>query len=136
MKSVLAFLHFEGNCRQAMQFYQQCLGTELQLTPYPDAEGKPSTEPDAMLMHSQLNYKGQPILMASDSAPGGKVDTGNNFTVSVDCDSLAELEKFFAAFATGGAIRLPLSDMPWGARFGMLTDKFGIQWFFNCALSQ
>jgi PhnB protein len=136
MKSVTTFLHFEGNCRQAMQFYQKCLGTELQLTPYPNDKGQPSTAPDAHLMHSQLIHNGQPILMASDSAPGGTAEAGNNFTVSVDCESLPELERLFTAFSKDAEIRLPLGDMPWGARFGMLTDKFGIQWFFNYALPQ
>jgi PhnB protein len=136
MKSVTTFLHFEGNCRQAMQFYQESLGTDLQLTPYPNERGEPSTAPDAYLMHSQLIHNGKPILMASDSAPGGAVQMGNNFTISVDCESLTELERLFTTFSKDGQIRLPLGEVPWGARFGILTDKFGIHWFFNSALHQ
>ena len=134
MKSVNAYIHFEGNCRAAMSFYQKCLGGELQLATYPDASGNPSADPTAPIMHSQISKSGTPLLMASDSSPEGPVKAGNNFSVSVDCDSIAELERLFAAFGGEGQVRLPLTDVPWGARFGMLTDQFGIQWMFNCAM--
>lgn len=136
MKHVTAFVHFDGNCRQAMLFYQQCLGAELQLNPYPDAEGKPSLDSNAKIMHSQLSHGGAPLLMASDGAPGASYQPGKNFSVSIECDSLDEIERLFAAFSQNGQVTLPLGDMPWGARFGMLTDQFDIQWFFNCTLTQ
>lgn len=136
MKSVTTYLTFNGNCREAMTFYQQCTGAELQLSVFPDAQGKPSTDPKAGIMHARLTRGGAPILMASDTQPGDAFQTGNNFSVSVDCDSLDEMERFFSALSQGGQVRLPLSDVPWGARFGMLTDQFGIQWMFNCDLPQ
>jgi PhnB protein len=136
MKHVTSFIHFDGNCRQAMSFYQQCLGAELQLNPYPDTEGKPSSDSNAKIMHSQLSHGGAPLLMASDGAPGASHEPGKNFSVSIECDSLGEIERLFAAFSQNGQVTLPLGDMPWGARFGMLTDQFDIQWFFNCTLTQ
>lgn len=136
MKHVTTYLHFNGNCRQAMEFYQKSLGAELQLNAYPDSEGKPSTAPDARIMHSHLMMKGQPILMASDSGPGGDVHIGTNFSVCIECDSVEEIDRLFAAIGQGGQVRMPLGDVPWGARFGMLTDQFGIQWFFNHTLSK
>jgi PhnB protein len=135
MKTVTAYISFDGNCRQAMSFYQQCLRTELQLNPYPDAKGQPSSDPAAKIMHSQLVREGSPILMAADSCDGS-LQPGNNFSVSIDCDSLDEADRLFAAFSQGGDVRMPLTDAPWGARFGMLTDQFGIQWMFNCNLPQ
>lgn len=134
MKSVTAYIHFDGNCREAMSFYQKCLGGELQLVPYTDAGGNPSTGPAAKIMHSQLSRGGAPMLMASDGAPGGSWKAGNTFSVSVDCDSIEEIARLFAAVGDKGQVRLPLGDMPWGARFGMLTDQFGVQWMFNRAL--
>jgi PhnB protein len=136
MKSVTTYIHFDGNCREAMQFYQECLGTEIQLTPLPDDSGKPSNDPAAKIMHSQLLRNGQPILMASDGSPGGAVKAGNNFSVSVDCESIAEIDRLFAAIGENGRVILPLGNVPWGARFGMLTDQFGIQWLFNCPVGQ
>ena len=134
MKSVTTYIHFDGNCRQVMSFYHGCLGGELQLTPQPDASGAPSTKPNAKLMHSQISVGGAPILMATDEQPGASAKPWNNFSVSVECDSVEEIERLFVAIGDKGQVRLPLGDMPWGARFGMLTDQFGVQWIFNCQL--
>jgi PhnB protein len=136
MKSVTTYIHFDGNCREAMQFYQKCLGTEIQLIPLPDSSGNPSSDPAAKIMHSQLLRNGQPMLMASDGSPGGAVKAGNNFSVSVDCESIAEIEHLFEAIGENGDIILPLGNMPWSARFGMLSDRFGIDWLFNCPVGQ
>jgi PhnB protein len=136
MKSVNTYIHFAGNCREAMSFYQKCLGGELQFTPRPDSGGNPTTDAAAKIMHAQLSRGGTPFLMASDGSPGGSWKPGNNFSVSVDCDSIDDIERLFAAVSDQGQITLPLGDMPWGARFGMLTDRFGVQWLFSCALGQ
>ena len=71
--------------------------------------------------------------MASDTQPRDPFQAGNNFSVSIDCDGLDEMERFLGALSEGGQVRLRLAlcDAPWGARFGMLTDQFGIQWMFN-----
>jgi PhnB protein len=132
MKTVTTYLSFDGNCRQAMSFYQQCFATELELSAYPDANGQPSSDPAAKVMHSQLVRGGAPFLMASDTPQAGSLQSGNNFSVALDCESLDETARLFSALSSGGDIRMPLTDAPWGARFGMLTDQFGIQWLLNC----
>lgn len=134
MKSVTAYLSFDGTCRQAMTFYQQCLEGELALNPFPDATGQPSSDPSAKIMHAALLRQGAPVLMASDTHQPGSLQPGNNFSVSIDCESLDEIERIFAALSQGGEVRMALADAPWGARFGMLTDQFGIQWLLNCFL--
>jgi len=136
MKTVTAYLSFDGNCRQAMSFYQECFGAELELNPYPDANGQPSTDPAARIMHAQLMRGGAPILMATDTFQVGSLQPGNNFSVSIDCDSLDEADRLFAGLSRSGEVRMPLTDAPWGARFGMLTDQFGIPWLLNCYLPQ
>ena len=65
-----------------------------------------------------------------------RVTAGDNVQVAIDCDSVEEIDRLFAAFSQGARIRLPLDTMFWGARFGMLTDRFGILWMFNCQLNQ
>jgi PhnB protein len=132
MKSVTTALSFEGNCREAMAFYQQCLGAELTINTYPDASGEPSTDPTAKIMHAQLAMQGAPILMASDAPEPGTVRPGNNFSVAIDCHSREEIERMFVGLSHKGKVRMPLMDAPWGAVFGMLTDQFGIQWMLNC----
>jgi len=131
---VNTYLHFDGNCREAMSFYQQCLGGELQFVPYPDPDGSPATNREAKIMHSHILRDGVPLLMASDTSPVGPVHKGNNFSVSLDCESIEEIERLFKAVSNKGEVRMPLSEMPWATRFGMLVDRFGIQWMFNCAL--
>ena len=69
MKYVTAYLNFDGNCRQAMQFCKKCLATVIQIRPYPDAKGQPTDDPKARIMHSQLLRNGKPLLMASDMPP-------------------------------------------------------------------
>ena len=135
MKTVTTSLSFDGNCRQAMSFYQECLATELEVHPYPDASGQPSSDPSAKIMHAQLMRAGAPILMASDTPQAGSLRTGNNSSIAIDCDSAEEADRLFGALSRGGEIRMPLMDAPWGARFGMLTDQFGIQWMINCFLA-
>jgi PhnB protein len=136
MKFVTTYLHFDGNCREAMQFYQKSLGAELQLTPVMDVQGKPSADPKARVIHSQLLKHGQPILQASDDQSGNAPRQGDNFQVAIECQSPEEVDRTFAALGQGGRVRFPVGTAPWGARFGMLTDKFGIQWLLNCYQSK
>jgi len=108
----------------------------LTINAYPDASGQPSTDPAAKVMHAQLVLQGAPILMASDTPQPGTLQHGNNFSVSIDCHSRDEIERLFSGLALKGAVRMPVTDAPWGAVFGMLTDQFGIQWMLNCFLSK
>ncbi len=129
MKDINAYLNFNGNCREAMKFYEECLGGELQMMPFSEA---PNTPPEAKdrVMHARL-AKGAAVLMASDTMPGMPFQPGNNFWVSVNCESRDEIERVFAALSEKGKVTMPLQDAFWGARFGMLTDQFGVNWMFN-----
>jgi PhnB protein len=75
--------------------------------------------------------KGDAILMASDNMPGMRYTQGNSYWVSVQCESLEEIEKLFPLFSDGGKVSMPLQDTFWNARFGMLTDRYGVNWMFN-----
>jgi len=134
MKTVTAYLNFNGNCRQAMTFYQQCLGTELELTPFPDAQGKPLADAKAGIMHARLTRGGQAVTDGLGLSSGASNHAGDNFSVSVDCETLEEIERIFSALGKSGQVKMPLSGMPWGARFGMLIDQFGIHWMINYEL--
>ena len=135
MKTV-AFLHFDGNCREAMEFYRQCFEAELFLMPYSEAPGDVLPGPEKALdriMHATLT-KGSTLLMAADTMPGAPFQRGDDFSVAVECESLPEQERLFAALGAGGSVTMPLQDTFWGARFGMLTDRFGIRWMLNSTL--
>jgi PhnB protein len=69
--------------------------------------------------------------MASDNMPGMPFTLGNNFSISIDCDTAEEIDKLFNALGENGKVTMPLQKTFWAARFGMLTDQFGINWMFN-----
>ncbi|HEY1758174.1 MAG TPA: VOC family protein [Bryobacteraceae bacterium] len=135
MTETVPFLTFDGNCREAMTFYQKCFQGELFLMPFSGAPGSFShSEPPDRILHSTLKGKGSEILMAADIWSGQQHRTGNNMSVMIQCDDLEENERLFAALGEGGTVTIALQDTFWGARFGTLTDRFGIQWHFNCVV--
>lgn len=130
MKEIITYLTFDGNCKDAMQFYEKCLGAELQMMPFSDAPGGASGAAKDRVMHARLT-KGSAKLMASDTMPGMPFQQGNNFSISIDCESTEEVDSLFGALAENGKPTMKPQDMFWGAYFGMLTDQFGINWMFN-----
>jgi PhnB protein len=133
MKAFQPYLNFDGNTREAMTFYKDCLDAELFIQTFGEAQaGGPPGSEDRVL-HARLT-KGSAILMASDTMPGMPFTIGSNFHVNIDCESVAEIDRYFAAFSEGANVTMPLQDTFWGARFGMITDRFGVNWMFNCEL--
>jgi PhnB protein len=134
MQGIIAYLTFDGNAREAMTFYAEGLGAELEIMSFsdmpPSDEFKVPEEAKNRVMHARLS-KGSTQLMASDTQPGMPFHQGNNFSISVGCESQQEIETLFAAIGKGGKVTMPLQDTFWGAHFGMLIDQFGIQWMFN-----
>ena len=96
-----------------------------------DAQGPPVTpETENRVMHA--NFKGPGCaFMASDASPGKTYGEGP-MSLSIAAADLAEAERVFNNLAAGGNVEMPLTDMFWGAKFGMLTDKFGIDWMISC----
>ena len=129
MKAFQPYLNFDGNAREAMTFYQQCLGGDLSVQTFGDVNA-PFPGAEKLVMHARLEH-GTAILMASDPMPGSPITQGNNVWVNIDCDSVEEIETCFAALGAGGKVVMPLDNTFWGARFGMLTDKYGINWMMN-----
>ena len=130
MKELATYLNFNGNCRDAMKFYERCLGGELHMMPFSEVPGNYPPEAKDRIMHARLT-NGPAVLMASDTMPGMTFQQGTNFAIAVQCQSQEELERLFNAMSEKGKITMPLQDTFWGARFGMLTDQFGINWMFN-----
>lgn len=131
MKAFYAYLNFDGNTREAMTFYQKCFDAELTLQSFADVKMDAPKGAENRIIHARLS-KGNAVLMASDTQPGSPFIQGNNVHISVDCETIPETEKFFTALSEGARILMPLQDTFWGARFGMLTDKYGVGWMFNC----
>jgi PhnB protein len=124
------YLVFDGNCRQAMEFYANCLGAELNVMRFGDAPMKVSPEVADRVIHARL-AKGPAAIMASDTQPGMTFHQGNNFSIALGCDSGEEVDRLFAALSAGGKVMMPPQETFWAARFAGFTDKFGVGWMLN-----
>jgi PhnB protein len=126
------YLAFNGNAREAMEFYAGVLGGKLDIQTIGEAGQAMPGADENNVMHAQLEA-GEIVLMASDSMPGREAKTGTNVSLSLQGTDAAELKKAFDLLAEGGTVMLPLEEQFWGDTFGMLTDRFGIQWMVNIA---
>ena len=133
MKAINPYLNFDGQTREAMTFYAKNLGAKLEVMSFKEAHVPTPPEAENRTMHAKL-AKGALVIMASDTPPGMALHKGNNLWVSVDCSDVAEIDKLFKAFSEGGTVTMPLADQFWGAKFGMLIDRYGVGWMFNAYL--
>jgi PhnB protein len=138
MASVNVYLTFNGNCREAFDFYKSVFGGEY---PYigtfgemPPMEGHEAKEEDKdKIMHVSLPISKETVLMGSDISCDhtSQFKTGNNFSISINAESKEEADKLFGGLSADGTVTMPMADTFWGAYFGMFTDKFGINWMVN-----
>jgi len=130
MKQINAYLHFNGNCREAMTFYKECLGGELTLTTVGES---PMTaqmpEMKDMIMHSVLKKDGL-VLMASDTMEPEGATKGNTISLCLIGANAEELKPIFSKLSKGGKVTHELKEEFFGT-YGDLTDKFGIDWMFQ-----
>jgi PhnB protein len=132
MTQLNAYLHFNGQCREAMTFYRDCLGGDLTLQKVcesPMAAQMPS-EAGANILHGALTRNGILLIMGSDMM-GNQVKPGNTIALCLNCSSDGEINDFFTKLSAGGQVKMPLHQGFWGATYGELTDKYGMTWMFN-----
>jgi len=133
---VNAYLHFNGNAEEALEFYRSALGGEVQIMRFEGSPVAASVPADwgGKVMHGVLrSAAGQ--LMASDATHERVNTPGDNFALSLSTEDEAEADGVFAKLSAGGAVTMPFEKTFWGAKFGMFTDKYGISWMLNCQLS-
>ncbi len=130
------YLNFDGNAKQAIEFYKAVFGGALTMTTFKDG-GMPVDASDAgKIMHAQLVADNGITLMASDTPKGWAYTPGNNVSISLSGANDAELRGYWDGLAKGATIGMPLSAAPWGDTFGMLDDQFGIRWLINISPKQ
>ncbi|MBO9619118.1 MAG: VOC family protein [Niabella sp.] len=133
MQAITPYLNFNGNAAEALDFYANALGGQVV---HKQTFGETQNEfpsPEAMkdkIMHAVFNA-GELNFMVSDCPPDMQVTGGSNVSLALNFTDEAGIEKAFNALGEGGTITMPLQDTFWGAKFGMLTDKFGFSWMFN-----
>lgn len=140
MTEVNPYLNFSGRCEEAFNFYRSVFGGEfLSFQRFKDVPGENALPGDEgeFVMHVALPIGNGAVLMGSDRPSAmGSVTVGDNVHISIQSDNDAETERLFNGLAAGGQVSMPLQQTFWGARFGMLVDKFGVQWMINQDNSQ
>ncbi len=126
MTQIIPYLGFSGNCREAMTFYQECLGGELSLMTVAETPmaGQMPAEMGQHIMHASLSKNGW-SLMASDMNPN--IKQGNSVNICISCNTEEELNSFFAKLSEGGTVNHPVSKF-FAGTMGDFTDKFGLNW--------
>ena len=126
-------LSFNGQCKAAFQFYQQCFGGNIQTMmtwgESPMADQVPSEWHDRII-HTTL-IVGDGALLGSD-APPDRYEEPKGFSVTVQIDDPAEADRVFNALAENGTVQMPIQKTFWATRFGMCIDRFGTPWMVNC----
>jgi PhnB protein len=134
---IQAYLSFDGRCDEAIRFYREAIGAEVQLlmrhkeSPEPPPPGTLPPGSDDKVMHVSLRI-GDTIVMASDGLCGGKPNF-QGFSLSLALATPEEVDRAFARLSDGGQVRMPLAKTFWSPRFGMLVDRFGVPWMVTVA---
>ena len=142
MARVSTYLNFSRNTEEVFNFYRSIFGGEFggggisrfsDITPF---EGMPqlAEEDKNLIMHIELPILGGHVLMGTDApeSMGLRVNQGNNIYINLEPDTKADTKRLFDALSLGGSVQQDLQDMFWGAYYGSCTDKYGVQWMFNC----
>jgi len=141
MARVSTYLNFPRSTEEAFIFYRSVFGTEfvgpiMRLGDVPAQPGQPpmADADKALVMHIELPILAGHVLMGTDApeSMGFTLTQGNTVTINLEPDTRTETDKLFAALAVGGKAEMPLQAMFWGGYFGILVDKFGVRWMFNC----
>ena len=132
LRVIHPYLFFNGRCEEALAFYRQALGAEVQMmmpfkeSPEPPPPDKVPPGHENKIMHASFRV-GSTVVMASDGRSSGKPDF-QGFSLALTVATEAEADRAFGALADGGQVTMPLEKTFWSPRFGMLEDRFGVGW--------
>jgi PhnB protein len=129
------YITFDGDARQAMEFYRDVFGGELSVNTYGEYGSADAPEADK-IMHANLETSRGFTLMAGDSPPGQESSPGSNIAVSLSGDDADELRGYWTKLSADGNVSVPLEKQMWGDEFGMCVDRFGIAWMVNIGQPQ
>ncbi|NJJ41973.1 VOC family protein [Paenibacillus apii] len=133
--AVNAYLNFNGNCREAVEFYAKVFGTEKpNLMTFGEAPPNPEyplpDEAKNLIMHAQLDIFGSHVMF-SDVFPGMPFTVGSNISLALVSNDIEALKSAFAGLKEGGQVGMELQETFWSKCYGSLSDKFGVTWQFN-----
>lgn len=130
--TLTAYLVFNSNCREAMNYYHDILGGDLKIMTMGDAPIQDQIPPEAkdLVMHAFLHTPGFD-LMASDGMMGQAPVNGDSVELALSVGAVEDAEKLFSKLSAGGTVKMPIQETFWAHRYGQLADKFGIHWMVS-----
>jgi PhnB protein len=135
MLGIKPYIAFPGTCAEAVEFYKDKLGAEVLFSQtYGESPMADHAGPDQQdkIMHTSFKI-GDSVIMACDNVfKDNPTTVGNNISLALGSNDPAAADTLFTELSEGGTITMPMQETFWAERFGMLTDKFGINWMFNC----
>ena len=127
------YLNFNGNCKEAINYYQSVLGGEIkQQMTFGEGPMESTPETKDQIMHTEFVFDDCQIL-ASDTPPNYEFNAGTNYHLSLYLPSKDRASEVYQKLSEGGTPTMPFNAVFWGGHFGMLTDKFGINWMISCS---
>jgi PhnB protein len=135
IKKLNPYLNFNGTAAKAIELYERVLGAKVEnMMRFGDMPGGTSAaDTKDRVMHAVLKL-GEQVVMLSDGRPDMLIPSESNQHLCLDFDDADDMARKFDALAAGGKVTMPLADTFWGAKFGMLTDAYNVQWMFNCEM--
>jgi PhnB protein len=125
------YLSFRDNAREAMEFYRSVFGGELRVNTFKEYNASSGPSEDDLVMHAQLEGEHGVVFMGSDTPQRMEYKPGSNFSMSLSGDDDAVLRGWFQKLAYGGTVTMPLEKAMWGDTFGMVVDRYGVNWLVN-----
>jgi PhnB protein len=128
---VTPYLTFDGNAREALEFYKEVFeGEVVEIQTFGEADFPTPPEVDDRVMHAKFK-KDELFIMVSDAFLGQSIETGNNISLALELESEEEIQKLYDRLSQNGTVLMELQDTFWGAKFAKVKDRFGIIWDLN-----
>lgn len=125
------YIHLNGNAREAMEFYKSVFGGKLDMSTFKEANLSQDPSDDNKIMHAMLVTENGLTIMASDTPKHMEYKPGVSISISLSGDENDVITGYWEKLSEGATITAPFAKAPWGDTFGMLTDKFGIEWLVD-----
>lgn len=131
MTQLNPYIGFKDNARQALEFYQTVFGGKIEINTFGESHASEDPSEADKVMHGVIETANGLTFMVSDTPNGMEYKPGSSISMSLSGPDETELRGYFDKLKEGGTVTMPLEKAPWGDYFGMVADKFGIQWMVN-----
>lgn len=125
------YISFRDKTREAMEFYKNVFGGSLVMNTFKEFHASSDPTEDDKIMHAMLEAENGITFMAADTPNSMQYAPGKNISISLSGENEKELREYWDKLSEGANIHQQLDTAPWGDMFGMLEDKFGIEWMVN-----